>query len=100
MKLSNLSKLAGASLLAASLAVFPAISPAQAQIDPEPEIYDDELYDEGFYDDDFDWGWLGLFGLIGLAGLAGRKKRKETVYNEPVVGDREVTTTNYPDYRR
>ncbi|NET91499.1 MAG: WGxxGxxG-CTERM domain-containing protein [Kamptonema sp. SIO1D9] len=99
MKLSNLSKLAGSSLLVASLAVFPAISPAQAQIDPEPEIYEDELYDEG-YDDGFDWGWLGLFGLIGLAGLAGRKKHKETVYQEPVVSDREATTTNYPDYRR
>lgn len=95
MKFTKLTKLAGASVLAASLSLGAAVAPAQAQVLEDEGIYETEgVYEEGYDNDGFDWGWLGLLGLIGLAGLAGGKKRRnETVYSEPV--EPGVGTTNY-----
>ena len=73
MKLSNLYKLSGTSLLAISLAVIPFTASSQAQVDDEPGVAIVETEDDGF-----DWGWLGLLGLLGLAGLAGKNKNHET----------------------
>ena len=72
MKLSNIYKLSGTSLLALSLAVIPFTASSQAQVD-EPDVAVVETED-----DSFDWGWLGLLGLLGLAGLAGKNKHHET----------------------
>lgn len=80
-------KIAKASLLAATLAIAPLSLPAQAQTTTTqgdtytttPRQGVDAVND----DNDFDWGWLGLLGLIGLAGLAGRKNEAPTRYREP-----------------
>jgi MYXO-CTERM domain-containing protein len=95
MKISNLSKLIGASVLAASVAVVPFNLPASAQTDTAPGntttttgTTQDVATER---DTGFDWGWLGLLGLGGLAGLAGRKRPEEVRYRT----DDEVRTTNY-----
>ncbi|MBE9125391.1 MULTISPECIES: WGxxGxxG family protein [unclassified Coleofasciculus] len=91
MNLSKFSKWAGASVMAATLAVAPFTAPAQAQY-AEPETYDG--VEEVETENDFDWGWLGLLGLLGLAGLAGKKRREPSVSttdyvtNDPTVGVR------------
>ncbi|MFE1748375.1 WGxxGxxG family protein [Coleofasciculus sp. H7-2] len=90
MKNSNLSKLVGAGVLAASVALVPLTLPASAQTNntaPDtttttaPSQGVDNTNNEG--DRDFDWGWLGLLGLAGLAGLAGRKNNEPTAYRDP-----------------
>lgn len=99
MKISILSKLVGASVLAASVALAPFHPSASAQTDTAPNTTTDTTtaprtdvetasYDN---DNDFDWGWLGLLGLAGLAGLAGRKRHDEVRYREP----NEVGSTTY-----
>lgn len=98
MNLSKFSKWAGTGVIAATLAVTPFTSPAQAQT-TEPNVY--EGVEEVETENDFDWGWLGLLGLLGLAGLAGKKRKEPTVTttdyvtNDPTVGVRPGT-----DYRR
>ncbi len=88
---SNLSKIAGASILALSLATLP----AYAQTDTAPGgttgTTTDNTQTTGTdatttttnNDDGFDWGWLGLIGLAGLAGLAGKKRQEPTAYRDP-----------------
>jgi len=95
MKLSNLSKVIGASVIAASLAVSVNL-PASAQTNTNTT---DRTYNSGTRQDtystnrdaDFDWGWLGLLGLGGLAGLAGRKRQEPAVYRDP----NDVRSTTY-----
>ena len=91
---SNLSKIAGASILALSLATVP----AYAQTDTAPgATTTDNIPNTGTNvittrdDDGFDWGWLGLIGLAGLAGLAGKKRQEPTAYRDP----NAVGTTTY-----
>lgn len=96
MKFSNLSKLVGASVLAASVAVVPFNQPASAQTNSTRDnttttTSPRQGVDNTSRDNDFDWGWLGLLGLAGLAGLAGRKRPDEVRYRT----DDEVRTTNY-----
>jgi hypothetical protein len=96
MKISNLSKFVGASVIAASVAVVPFHLPASAQSDTAPSNTTTTTgTNQGTYaseqDNGFDWGWLGLLGLGGLAGLAGRKRPEEVRYRT----DDEVRTTNY-----
>ena len=90
MKISNFSKIIGAGVIAASLAVLPLTVSAQAQTRDSAPNSDTNTYNQRSGDvnttntnDDFDWGWLGLLGLAGLAGLAGRK-RQETVHTPPM----------------
>jgi hypothetical protein len=102
---SNLSKIAGASILALSLATLP----AYAQTNTAPGgtgggttgdtngTMTDHTQGAGTdatttrNDDGFDWGWLGLIGLAGLAGLAGKKREEPARYRDP----NAVGTTNY-----
>jgi len=88
MKRTTLSKLVGAGLLTASLAVAPLSLPGHAQIDNNPNnnpTVDTTPFQETD-DGNNNLGWLGLIGLLGLANLF--RKPKETVrYQEPdVVG--------------
>lgn len=94
MKVSNLSKFIGVSVLAASVAVLPLNLPASAQTNsgadntttsPRQGVGDTSR------DDNFDWGWLGLLGLVGLAGLSGRKRPDNARYRT----DDQAGTTNY-----
>lgn len=89
MKVSQVSKWAGAAALSLSLAVLPTVVSAQTNdapgttgtgTDNTTTTYDNR-------DDGFDWGWLGLLGLLGLAGLA-RKSSEPTAYREPDVATR------------
>jgi LPXTG-motif cell wall-anchored protein len=88
MKISSLSKLIGAGVIAASLAVVPLSVPAQAQ-NTAPDTTTQQngsvdatgpINDNTNRDDNNDLGWFGLLGLTGLAGLLGRKRR-ETVHH-------------------
>ncbi len=101
---SKLSKIAGASVIAASLAVMPLSLPVSAQnADPNaptttqtsPEsnapTFDTTPFQET-KDDNNNWGWLGLLGLIGLANLF--RKPKTTAYSDPSTVNR-TTTTRY-----
>lgn len=100
MKLSALPKIAGASILALSLATLPAsaqttTNPNGAGTDSTTTTGTDNTTTTSTdntrtQDDGFDWGWLGLIGLAGLAGLAGKKRQEPTAYREP---DRATTTT-------
>jgi carbohydrate-binding DOMON domain-containing protein len=100
MKFSNLSKFAGASVLAASLSMAALTQPASAQSTPGTDSSNtttttgttgttDTTTGQGVNtatdnrDSGFDWGWLGLLGLAGLAGLAGKKNEEPTRYREP-----------------
>lgn len=82
MKRSNLSKIAGASLLALSLAILPSTLPASAQnnSDPNRTVIDTTPFQET-KDDNNNWGWLGLIGLIGLANLF-RKDEPEVHHHD------------------
>lgn len=97
MKISNVSKLVGASVLAASVALVPFNLPASAQsntgTDNTTTTTDgtNQGVSDADYDNDFDWGWLGLLGLAGLAGLAGRKRHEEVRYRDAD----EVGSTTY-----
>jgi len=98
MKVANLSKFVGASLMAASLAVLPLTVPAHAQTNDAGTSTGTSTQQNSNADtsgtisanterDNNNWGWLGLLGLTGLAGLA-RKKHTETVHqvnNDPNV---------------
>ncbi len=96
MKLSNVSKVFAASVLAASVSMLPLNHPASAQTDAGTSgsygstTQDSTTQTQNTGDRDFDWGWLGLLGLAGLAGLA-KKKEEPVRYREP-----EVSST----YRR
>jgi hypothetical protein len=85
MKLVTLSKFAGASVLALSLAVLPSTLSASAQTGaPDATGTQTETQTQAVdADRDFDWGWLGLLGLIGLAGLAKRPRESVTAYRNP-----------------
>jgi MYXO-CTERM domain-containing protein len=104
MKISNLSKLVGAGVIAASLAIVPLTVPANAQSDTSGTSGTSGTYSQPSgnvateNDNDFDWGWLGLLGLAGLAGLAG-KKRHETVHTQQVHNDPDVVVRRGSDYR-
>jgi LPXTG-motif cell wall-anchored protein len=102
MNFTKVSKIVGAGVIAASLAVVPLTLPAQAQNNTTDNTSDTSTQQrtgavedrgpirENTNGDNNDLGWFGLLGLIGLAGLAG-KKRKETVHHvssEPNVGVR------------
>jgi hypothetical protein len=99
MKFANLSKVVGAGVIAASLAVVPLTLPAHAQnsgtdtntqnTQTNSDVRDVET------ENDFNWGWLGLLGLAGLAGLAG-KKRHET---HRISNDPNVVVRSGSDYR-
>ncbi|MEW5860263.1 MAG: WGxxGxxG family protein [Cyanobacteriota bacterium] len=96
MKNSNLSKLVGAGVLAASVALVPMTLPASAQTDttaPDTTAVPQQGVNNVGYegDRDFNWGWLGLLGLAGLAGLAGRKNHEPTAYRDP----NEATSSTY-----
>lgn len=96
---NNLSKIAGAAILACSLAVLPSNLPAFAQQNdasgsgttttaPDNAAASGTggaMQNQGTdaaRDDGFDWGWLGLIGLAGLAGLA-RKREEPARYRDP-----------------
>ena len=101
MNFTKVSKVVGAGVIAASLALVPLTRPAQAQNNATDNTTDTSTQRTGAVEDrgpigentngdNNDLGWFGLLGLIGLAGLAG-KKRKETVHHvssEPNVGVR------------
>lgn len=95
MKLSALPKIAGASIIALSIATLPAS--AQTNTNPNgtsPNSTTTTSTDNTrTHDDGFDWGWLGLIGLAGLAGLAGKKRQEPTAYRDP----NTATTTTYRD---
>lgn len=94
MKLSNLSKVIGASVIAASVATVSYNLPASAQTETAPRSTDTTTRQETYStnrDADFDWGWLGLLGLGGLAGLAGRKRQETVAYRDP----NDVRSTTY-----
>ncbi|NEQ22100.1 MAG: WGxxGxxG-CTERM domain-containing protein [Microcoleus sp. SIO2G3] len=94
---SLLSKVVGASILAASVAFVPFNLPVNAQTNTAPDTTTttDQGVQTAEYDDEdsFDWGWLGLLGLAGLAGLAGRKRHddNDVRYRET----RDAHTTHY-----
>ncbi|HEY9812010.1 MAG TPA: WGxxGxxG family protein [Candidatus Sericytochromatia bacterium] len=99
MKISNITKFVGASVLAASVAVVPLNLPASAQSNTGSNTTTDTTtttaptqgVDNTSTDDGFDWGWLGLLGLGGLAGLLGRKHQEPVAYRDP----NEVGSTTY-----
>lgn len=105
MKVSNFSKVVGASVIAASLAIFPLSLPGSAQTDTQPTTttpnttiedntsptVDTTPFQESENDQNPNFGWLGLLGLIGLANLF--RKPKTTAYSEPDVTTR--TTNRY-----
>lgn len=90
MKTSDLSKIFGASALAASIAILPLSLPASAQTDtqtsPTTENTTSPTFDTTPFqeteNDNNNWGWLGLLGLIGLANLF-RKPKEPVRYTEP-----------------
>ena len=90
MKISDLSKIFGASVLAASIAILPLSLPASAQTDTQssPTTEDrtsptiDTTPFQETRNDNNNWGWLGLLGLIGLANLF-RKPKEPVRYTEP-----------------
>ncbi len=105
MKVSHLSKVLGASVLAASLAVVPLTVPAHAQNNgPDTSTQQNgDVNAQGPISqhterDNDDLGWIGLLGLVGLAGLAG-KKRRETVHTERFNNDPNVVARSGSDYR-
>jgi LPXTG-motif cell wall-anchored protein len=101
MKISNVSKLIGAGVLAASVAVVPFTLPASAQTGTGTGTGSDTTttttapsatVDNTADNNDTDWGWLGLLGLTGLAGLLGRKRPAE-------VHSRNADEIGSPTYR-
>ena len=86
MKRSNLSKMAGAGILALSLTFLPSALPASAQTNTTTNTnptLDTTPFQET-KDDNNNWGWLGLIGLIGLANLF--RKHEETTVRRDVDG--------------
>lgn len=103
MKNSKLSKVVGASVVAASLAVMPLSLPASAQTDTAPGAPTTQISPESnaptidttpfqeTRNDNNNWGWLGLLGLIGLANLF-RKPKQTVAYSDPDPANRSTTT--------
>lgn len=105
MKVSHLSKVLGASVLAASLAVVPLTVPANAQnnapdtsTQPNGDANTQGPLSKHTDRDNDDLGWIGLLGLTGLAGLAG-KKRRETVHTDRFSNDPNVVARSGSDHR-
>lgn len=99
MKLSQLSKVISAGVIATSLAILPSTIPTQAQTQnnaPNTDTRTTGDVQSVQTENDFDWGWLGLLGLAGLAGLIPRK-RQETVYRSD--NDPNVVVNPRSDYR-
>lgn len=104
MKNSKLSAIAGAGVLAASLAVMPLSLPVLAQdaspstttTQTSPESNNSPVLDTTPFqetkNDNNNWGWLGLLGLIGLANLF--RKPKTVAYDDASTVNR-TTTTRY-----
>ncbi|HLO52455.1 MAG TPA: WGxxGxxG family protein [Kamptonema sp.] len=102
MKRSDLSKVIGASVMAAGLVILPATLPASAQSSTSPTTTDStdtttttpraDVYNT---DRDVDWGWLGLLGLTGLLGLIPRKREETVHYNSTSTTDRDPVRTDY-----
>lgn len=116
MKVSHLTKLVGAGVIAASLTIVPlrasaqTQSPAGTETSPTDTLTAPTTGTSGTgdvadtdTDNDFDWGWLGLIGLAGLAGLAGKKRDDRPVqYQDPNAartGYRDPNVTTRTDYR-
>ena len=103
MKRSDLSKVIGASMMAAGLVILPATLPASAQSNTSPntdstntttttpraDVYNTDV------DRNSDWGWLGLLGLTGLLGLIPRKREEKVNYNTTSTGDRDPVRSDY-----
>ena len=104
MKRSDLSKVAGAGVLALSLAILPGVMPASAQTntapagtngnnnDPNRTVVDTTPLQESESDNNH-WGALGLLGLIGLANLF--RKDEPTRFRDPDPAATSSTTTRY-----
>lgn len=93
MNLSSLPKVAGAGVLAISLAIAPLALPAVAQNNSESNnpTFDTTPLQET--KNDFNnFGWLGLLGLIGLANLF-RKRRQPA----PQPNVNEANPSGYQD---
>nr|WP_210404178.1 WGxxGxxG family protein [Chroococcidiopsis sp. TS-821] len=86
----SFSKIAGASIIALSVAVAPLSLPANAQTTTTPNTTTTTTVQET-RDDNNSWGWLGLLGLIGLAGLF-RQPKRTVAYRDPA--ESGTTTTN------
>jgi len=98
LKPSTLSKIAGASLLTLSLAIFPSAIPAEAQTNSAPAqnnpaqnntdsnrvILDRTPLQESKQDNNH-WGALGLLGILGLANLF--RKNEPKAYRDPMQGE-------------
>lgn len=103
MKNSKLSKVVGASIVAATLAVMPLSLPASAQTDSAPTTTQispesnaptiDTTPFQETRNDNNNWGWLGLLGLIGLANFL-RKPKHTVAYRDPDPAS-STTTTRY-----
>jgi MYXO-CTERM domain-containing protein len=95
MKLSNLTKVLGASALVLSLTL-----PATAQTGGGTGTGGSGTSGSGTSgtgytdtrNDSPDWGWVGLLGLAGLAGLTGRRRNDDVRYRDP--NETRTTTTN------
>jgi hypothetical protein len=107
MNFTKVSKVVGAGVIAASLALVPLTLPAQAQNNAPDNTSGTSTQQNGNVDtrgpitkntnrDHNNIGWFGLLGLIGLAGLAG-KKHRETVHH--VSSDPNVGVRTGSDYR-
>ncbi len=98
IKLSSLSKVAGAGVLATSLAMMPLTLPAAAQNNTESNnpTFDTTPLQET--KNDFNnFGWLGLIGLIGLANLF-RKRRSDQNADEHASGYRDPNAVHPNSY--
>ena len=107
MNFTKVSKVVGAGVIAASLALVPLTLPAHAQNNATDNTSGTSTQRTGSVEDrgpirqntngdNNDLGWFGLLGLIGLAGLAG-KKHRETVHH--VSSDPNVGVRTGSDYR-
>lgn len=103
MKRSDLSKVIGASVMAAGLVILPATLPASAQSSTSPNTDStntttttprSDVYNTD-YDRNVDWGWLGLLGLTGLLGLIPRKREETVHYNSTTTSDRDPVRSDY-----
>ncbi len=89
MKVTHVSKVLSASVIAASLAILPLSLPASAQTDTQPNTTTEDTTRptidttpfQETSDGNNNWGWLGLLGLIGLANLF-RKPKQTVQYTE------------------
>jgi MYXO-CTERM domain-containing protein len=99
----QITKLLGASLIAASLTIVPLNLPAKAQSTTDTTTRQQNSNVEATGPitantnrDHNNWGWLGLLGLAGLAGLARKKRPVTTQY---VSNDPDVRVRSGNDFR-